>query len=86
MEINNQPYIKLTINDNGQGLEPGIAGNLFEPYVTTKAKGKGLGLAIVKHIIEEHKGHIELQNREANGASVIITLPLFQSTKGRSNE
>ena len=86
MEINNEPYIKLTISDNGQGLEPSIAGNLFEPYVTTKAKGKGLGLAIVKHIIEEHKGHIELQNREAKGASVIITLPLFQSTKGRSNE
>jgi nitrogen fixation/metabolism regulation signal transduction histidine kinase len=86
MEINNEPYIKLTISDNGQGLEPSIAGNLFEPYVTTKAKGKGLGLAIVKHVIEEHKGHIELQNREANGASVIITLPLFQSTKSRSNE
>ena len=86
MEINNESYIKLTISDNGQGLEPSIAGNLFEPYVTTKAKGKGLGLAIVKHIIEEHKGHIELQNREAKGASVIITLPLFQSTKGRSNE
>ena len=86
MEINNESYIKLTISDNGQGLEPSIAGNLFEPYVTTKAKGKGLGLAIVKHIIEEHKGHIELQNRETKGASVIITLPLFQSTKGRSNE
>ena len=86
MEINNESYIKLTISDNGQGLEPSIAGNLFEPYVTTKAKGKGLGLAIVKHIIEEHKGHIELQNREAKGVSVIITLPLFQSTKGRSNE
>ena len=86
MEINNESYIKLTISDNGQGLEPSIAGNLFEPYVTTKAKGKGLGLAIVKHIIEEHKGHIELQNRETKGASVIITLPLFQSTEGRSNE
>jgi nitrogen fixation/metabolism regulation signal transduction histidine kinase len=81
MEINNESYIKLTISDNGQGLEPSIARNLFEPYVTTKAKGKGLGLAIVKHIIEEHKGHIELQNREAKGASVIITLPLFQSRK-----
>ena len=86
MEINNESYIKLTISDNGQGIEPSMAGSLFEPYVTTKTKGKGLGLAIVKHIIEEHKGHIELQNREAKGVSVIITLPLFQSTKGRSNE
>ena len=82
MEINNEPYIKLTISDNGQGFESNIVGNAFEPYVTTKTKGKGLGLAIVKHIIEEHRGHIELHNKkEEQGASVIITLPVFQPTK-----
>ena len=52
MEINNKPCIELTISDNGQGFEPNIVGNAFEPYVTTKTKGKGLGLAIVKHIID----------------------------------
>ena len=82
MEINNRPCIELTISDNGKGFEPNIVGNAFEPYVTTKTKGKGLGLAIVKHIIEEHMGHIELQNRDKQGASVVITLPLFQPKKG----
>jgi len=86
LKINNEAYIELTISDNGQGFEPDIVGNAFEPYVTTKTKGKGLGLAIVKHIIEEHKGHIELTNKKAQGASVIIILPLLQPKKDRPNE
>jgi nitrogen fixation/metabolism regulation signal transduction histidine kinase len=86
LKINNKAYIKLTISDNGQGFEPDIVGNAFEPYVTTKTKGKGLGLAIVKHIIEEHMGHIELKNKKVQGASVIITLPVLQPRKDRPNE
>ena len=86
LKINNEAYIELIISDNGQGFEPDIVGNAFEPYVTTKTKGKGLGLAIVKHIIEEHMGHIELTNKKAQGASVIIILPLLQPKKDRPNE
>ena len=82
MDVNKEPYIKITINDNGEGFKSNIVGNAFEPYVTTKIKGKGLGLAIVKHIVEEHGGHIELHNKEEQGASVIITLPVFQPKKG----
>ena len=81
LKINNEACIELIISDNGQGFEPDIVGNAFEPYVTTKTKGKGLGLAIVKHIIEEHMGHIELTNKKAQGASVIIILPLLQPKK-----
>ena len=86
LKINNEACIELIISDNGQGFEPDIVGNAFEPYVTTKTKGKGLGLAIVKHIIEEHMGHIELTNKKAQGASVIIILPLLQPKKDRPNE
>lgn len=86
LKINNEAYIELTISDNGQGFEPDIVGNAFEPYVTTKTKGKGLGLAIAKHIIEEHMGHIELTNKKTQGASVIIILPVLQPKKDRPNE
>lgn len=86
LKINNETYIELTISDNGQGFEPDIVGNAFEPYVTTKTKGKGLGLAIAKHIIEEHMGHIELTNKKTQGASVIIILPVLQPKKDRPNE
>ena len=86
LKINNEAYIELTISDNGQGFEPDIVGNAFEPYVTTKTKGKGLGLAIAKHIIEEHMGYIELTNKKTQGASVIIILPVLQPKKDRPNE
>jgi two-component system nitrogen regulation sensor histidine kinase NtrY len=51
----------LQIIDNGIGLPPD-RGRLFEPYVTTRAKGTGLGLPIVKKIIEEHGGSLTLHD------------------------
>ena len=53
--------VTLRISDNGTGLPPDRA-RLFEPYVTTRAKGTGLGLPIVKKIIEEHGGTLELRD------------------------
>ncbi|MGD9918381.1 MAG: ATP-binding protein [Paenirhodobacter sp.] len=51
--------VLIRISDNGIGLPPERA-RLFEPYVTTRAKGTGLGLPIVKKIIEEHGGTLTL--------------------------
>ena len=71
----------ITIQDNGIGL-PEDRARLFEPYVTTRAKGTGLGLPIVKKIIEEHGGTLTLTDAEPFdasdhvGACVIIELPL----------
>jgi len=51
--------IAIRIMDNGIGL-PEDRARLFEPYVTTRAKGTGLGLPIVKKIVEEHGGTLTL--------------------------
>ena len=53
--------VTIRIADNGIGLPPDRA-RLFEPYVTTRAKGTGLGLPIVKKIIEEHGGTLTLSD------------------------
>ena len=66
----------VTVEDNGPGFQRELIGQVFDPYVTTKAKGTGLGLAIVRKIVEEHGGHIEADNRAAGGAQVRIDLPL----------
>jgi two-component system nitrogen regulation sensor histidine kinase NtrY len=55
--------ISIRISDNGVGL-PEDRSRLFEPYVTTRAKGTGLGLPIVKKIIEEHGGTLTLGDAE----------------------
>ena len=70
----------IRIMDNGTGL-PEDRARLFEPYVTTRAKGTGLGLPIVRKIIEEHGGTLALHDApvfEGNshpGAMAEIRLP-----------
>lgn len=50
--------------------------NIFEPYVSTKAKGSGLGLAIVKKIVEEHGATISAEAGASGGALVRIRFML----------
>jgi len=71
-------YAEIAITDNGPGFEPDALGQIFEPYVTTKAKGSGLGLAIVKKIIDEHGGIIWAENRHEGGGRIVIRLPVLQ--------
>jgi nitrogen fixation/metabolism regulation signal transduction histidine kinase len=67
---------RLTVADNGPGFQRELIGQVFDPYVTTKAKGTGLGLAIVRKIVEEHGGQIEADNRAEGGARVRIDFRL----------
>ena len=72
------PLIELQLEDNGPGFPEDILAKIFDPYVTTKAKGTGLGMAIVKKIVEEHGGSLWLQNTP--GAQITIQLPIKQSS------
>ena len=78
IQISNTAFLELSIEDNGIGFSEETVSKAFEPYVSTKPKGKGLGLAIVKNIVDEHQGHIAIKNNQ-KGASVIITLPVNQT-------
>lgn len=68
--------IEFCVQDNGSGFSDKVLARAFEPYMTTKSKGTGLGLAIVKKIVEEHGGHISIENIASGGAAVTIKLPL----------
>ncbi len=76
--------IEISILDEGIGIADQVLQNIFEPYVTSKARGRGLGLAIVKKIVEEHNGTIKLENAPRQGALVTVTLPV-QRPIGMSN-
>ncbi len=67
----------LQVSDDGLGLPQQGRNQLTEPYITHKPKGTGLGLAIVKKIMEDHGGHIRLDDRpDGPGAVVVLSLPL----------
>ena len=69
-------HVEIRIEDHGDGVSEQLLQNIFEPYVSSKARGTGLGLAIVKKIVEEHNGVVTLRNNQGPGAVAIIRLPL----------
>lgn len=75
---------EVVVEDNGPGFPRELIGQVFDPYVTTKARGTGLGLAIVRKIVEEHGGGIEADNRPEGGARVRVHLPANDSTRGQA--
>jgi signal transduction histidine kinase len=66
---------KIQISDNGNGIDE--FDTLFEPFVTSKAKGMGIGLAISRSIIEAHDGTLTARNNLDHGATFSLTLPIF---------
>lgn len=67
--------VTLSVQDAGTGLPTPLDGNLFKPFVTTKANGMGIGLTIARTIVEAHGGRIEARNNPAAGATFAVTLP-----------
>jgi nitrogen fixation/metabolism regulation signal transduction histidine kinase len=67
--------LRITFADNGPGIPAEIRARLFEPYVTTKAKGTGLGLAFVRQVIAGHRGSVALASESGIGTTIVITIP-----------
>jgi signal transduction histidine kinase len=92
-QSNNTDEITVSIKDNGQGIPPDVAPNLFTKFVSGSDSGTGLGLYISKNIIEAHGGRIWASNNDAaaasaaedgttastcSGATFSFTLPIFK--------
>lgn len=68
---------RVTVHDNGPGIDPALGERIFRPFFTTKAKGTGLGLSIVQKIVVTHNGRVVAGASDSlGGASVEVTLPL----------
>lgn len=71
-------FIKVSIQDNGPGIDPSHLPHVFDPFFTTKqpGKGTGLGLSVSFMIVERLGGHISVSNGEKAGAVFQVILPL----------
>ncbi|MGV1097872.1 hybrid sensor histidine kinase/response regulator [Thiovibrio sp. JS02] len=78
--------LKLTVADTGVGMSEGVVARMFEPYFTTKERGKGtgLGLATVHGIVEAHGGSIEVESNAGQGTRVMVSLPLLARAGGEA--
>ena len=74
-EISREKDWKFIVQDFGKGLAKEKLHRVFDIYFTTKENGTGLGLYISRKIVQAHKGTLELQSKENQGTSAIVTLP-----------
>ncbi len=68
-------WVNVSVLDNGVGIPTEALGRIFDPYVTTKAKGNGLGLMIVRRIVQAHGGGIDCASRPGEGTCFTVRLP-----------
>jgi PAS domain S-box-containing protein len=74
--------LRLRVRDSGPGIDPAIIHRIFDPYFSTKEKGKGtgLGLAVVHGIVKSHRGAIQVSSRLGEGATFDVYFPMVQAT------
>ncbi|MDM8515936.1 transporter substrate-binding domain-containing protein [Desulfobacterales bacterium HSG16] len=75
LNISSGKYVKISIQDQGVGIQEKYISNIFEPYFTTKQKGSGLGLATAYSITKRHGGHISVYSETGKGTVFHIYLP-----------
>jgi signal transduction histidine kinase len=72
-----QDRVNIIVEDTGIGISEKNIGKLFKPFFTTKrSEGSGLGLMMCLHIVEEHRGSIDVQSQLGKGTKVSVLVPL----------
>jgi signal transduction histidine kinase len=71
--------VLVTIHDSGQGIPADRLERIFEPFYTTKTRGRGtgLGLSVCQRIIKQHGGRIQVESQPGSGTQFRVALPLI---------
>jgi two-component system, cell cycle sensor histidine kinase and response regulator CckA len=79
------PYVRISIEDTGEGIYEKDLPQIFDPYFSTKQrgseKGMGLGLSVCYSILSKHEGCITVKSKQGAGSTFCIYLPAFNREK-----
>lgn len=73
--VENRPFAKVSVIDNGCGIDESLRDKIFNPFFTGKRKGTGLGLPIAHRTVEAHGGKIEFESTVGQGTTFEVWLP-----------
>lgn len=75
---NDKKYIRIIVEDHGNGIKEGLQEKIFEPFFTTKGRdlGTGLGLYISYGIVKDHNGRLTFETKEGSYTRFILDLPV----------
>jgi two-component system NtrC family sensor kinase len=82
-----QQFVRLTVQDNGRGMDQATLRRVFEAFFTTKpaGKGTGLGLSLCYSIMKMHGGNIEIDSTPDVGTRVQVLFPLDEIAYNEAN-
>jgi two-component system sensor histidine kinase TtrS len=78
--------VEICVTDTGPGLKKEVIGQLFDPFVTTKAQGMGLGLSISHGIISNHGGQLRVKSTPGKGTRFYFSLPVAANPEATLTE
>ena len=75
-------YVRLSVNDNGCGMDAATVQRIFDPFFTTKptGKGTGLGLSVVHGIVNSHRAVLKVYSDVGKGTTFQIYFPAIAAT------
>lgn len=68
-------YVTLEVCDEGSGIPPAVQERMFEPYFSTRSRGRGLGLAAAYGLVKNHGGSFEVESEPGFSTAVRVLLP-----------
>jgi PAS domain S-box-containing protein len=86
--LSDQPYLCVTVRDNGPGMSGITVERMFEPFFTTKEKtrGTGLGLPVVAAVVAAHSGFVVVTTQQGRGCRFNVYLPLSRHVALEAND
>jgi PAS domain S-box-containing protein len=74
-------YVQLVVKDTGAGMSPDVMRRAFEPFFTTRVRGKGtgMGLAVVYGIVKNLQGMITVESEAGKGSTFRVSLPKIKT-------